>query len=61
MNIALDDIKSKAPEGATHTNGNTYYMYEEFYEDEKGEWYRWLKTEKAWTEILNKPRNIKPL
>lgn len=26
MNIALDDIRSKAPEGATHYNQSDYYF-----------------------------------
>lgn len=47
--------------GANHTNGNSYYMYEQYYEDEKGFWYRWVKTKNAWVEILNKPKGIKPL
>jgi hypothetical protein len=54
-------MKNIIPEGATHTNGNSFYMYEQYYEDEKGFWYRWNKKLNAWVEILNKPRNIKPL
>lgn len=47
--------------GATHTNGSSFYMYEELYEGEKGDWYRWHKSKSMWVEILAKPRNIKPL
>ena len=55
------EIDSDKPEGATHTNGKTFYLYEEFYDGEKGEWYRWLKGRKMWSEVLRKPRNIKPI
>lgn len=47
--------------GATHTNGKSYYLEEYFYEGDKPEWYRWNKSINCWVEILNKPKNIKPL
>jgi len=47
--------------GATHTNGKSYYREECLCEDDKPEWYRWNKNMNCWVEILNKPRNIKPL
>lgn len=59
MNI--EEIRKNAPEGATHTNGKSYYFYEEWYEGEKGEWYRWVKSRNVWVEILRKPINVKPL
>lgn len=32
----IEEIKKNAPDGATHTNGKTFYLYEELYTDEKG-------------------------
>ena len=49
------------PDGATHTNGKSFYLYEELCDGEKGEWYRFNSGLSCWVEILNKPRNIQKI
>lgn len=57
MNIALDDIRSKAPEGATHhVGGNRFYHYDDFWE----KWFSWKRSKKTWV-IVKKPSGLKPL
>lgn len=59
MNIALDDIRSKAPEGATHYDDNENY-YIGIKNGVITQWYQWIDEEwqTPWSMFINpKPLN----
>ena len=46
MNITLDEIRSKAPEGATH------YDEQDYWKNKDGAWYIWLESCSKWRRIF---------
>lgn len=63
MNITLDEIRSKAPEGATHYYSNAHIVAYYFYSSDVKMWFVWDKHHEFWTSkcFTYRESDIKPL